>query len=335
MDAVASAHQPNPLTILDLPPELLIKIFCISHDSLDLIGPPSRFNLVSSPTSGKYDIALLPALAVSMVCSAWRTVALSIPSLWACIRVAHDDEPGYDPRHTLHVLHMYVSRSIHHPLTLYISMGFSCVEDGSPPGPDSYFYRILDCLCRESHRWYDVTLDLSTEYNSLDPDDTILSQLPLTTIRGKLPLLQKLSLIDAYMHREHVFDLFSTCPRLISHHSDTWVYPISQENIKNTELLGFFAGSDIGRVQGLISAYPKLEKLQTFALFEDLGNVPNPPVPVKHMGVKSLYAEQGIMYASVPLWNFVTFPNLQELDIWCCYERNGKFKLPSFPNFLE
>ncbi|KAK7466260.1 hypothetical protein VKT23_004988 [Stygiomarasmius scandens] len=300
-------------------------------------SPSSTVSILNSASSVDYDVSQMSSLAVSMVCSTWRAIALSIPSIWACIdvRYFHDgSDPEFTQQAILHFLQMYLSRSGHHHLTLNVTRTFPQYYDSifQLPKSDSYCYRILDSLCKESHRWYDVTFDISPD---TPEDETILSHPPFTTIRGKLPLLEKLNLAG-FPPDGLVLDIFQTCPRLNTLSSFAWAYPVPRQNLKRVELADTYDYSiiiDQALLEDLFLSCPNLDELIIRTSFYGL---PKSVIPVTSMSIRSLYAAQGTYGGGKPLWCLITLPKLEKLTMNLFHGISSRFNLPmtEFSEFL-
>jgi len=299
--------------VSQLPLELLGEIFSLLCDT----------NLISST----YNLASLPALAMSMVCSSWRAATLSLPSIWARIKIIHEAGDS-EPQNILHILRIYLSYSVCHPLTLDICM---TADPSILTGSDSYYYRILDDLCRESHRWYDVTLDFVHGIPNIDGEPTVLTRTPLSAIEDNLPHLEYLSLI-IFPTGDSRAQIFQTCPKLRSLSSYAWALDVPRQNLKTLELLGYFSATYPSRLQNFLLTCPELEELVTYADFENLGE--HPEMQATSMSLKSLTIMQGVPFPDIPVWGLVTLPNLQKLDIRCTISDRLWLPISEFSTFL-
>ncbi|KAL0072494.1 hypothetical protein AAF712_000257 [Marasmius tenuissimus] len=155
------------------------------------------------PWPGEYE-ELKPSemptqVALSMVCAHWREVAVSSAALWSyfCVSMSWSMPEAAFPR-LLQMVQMFVSRSKQHPLSIYLS----CTSERFCP-------EIVELLVQNSHRWYDVELELSAQ-NSRKP--------VFRKLLGQLPSLEKLNLFcsAAGSLSDEFMDVFSHAPSLRS-----------------------------------------------------------------------------------------------------------------------
>ncbi|PPR03495.1 hypothetical protein CVT24_012672 [Panaeolus cyanescens] len=141
--------QPEaPVTINDLPPEILAEIFhtyMFCEDESDLLDPELQ-GMVSVFLPNPHSAPLL----FCRVCSYWREVAISTPSLWSAIAIR---EPF-----TLETVALWLQRSHSHPLSLFITL----FEDASPAILER-LPSLLQMLYNQMPRWKKVSVHLPTE----------------------------------------------------------------------------------------------------------------------------------------------------------------------------
>ncbi|TDL19951.1 hypothetical protein BD410DRAFT_773422 [Rickenella mellea] len=123
-----------------LPSELIaeIFIFCLCQDGENLPRPSIR----------------TPPLSLARVCSAWRTVALSVPELWASVvigtwRSVRDEETEAK------ALTEWLKRSGSYPLTLKL---VDSDVDINKFRPIDCKGRVLQTILPHAHRWKSVTV---------------------------------------------------------------------------------------------------------------------------------------------------------------------------------
>ncbi|KAJ7058500.1 hypothetical protein C8F01DRAFT_292288 [Mycena amicta] len=177
--------EKQPL-VLRLPPELLSEIFeRIQWD------PPRNFKF---PTMSSRSSPLV----LGGVCSYWRSVSLSTPTLWSCFQIFI--QPRELPRASsephLELLRLWLQRSANTPITF----AFSNVE-WNYPSPRVFTY--LDEILLHCTQWRHA--------------DLLLPVPCLSRIRGPMPLLQHLSITPTRSPNddEHI-QVIDDAPRLTS-----------------------------------------------------------------------------------------------------------------------
>ncbi|KAE9407470.1 hypothetical protein BT96DRAFT_809481, partial [Gymnopus androsaceus JB14] len=101
-------HLSSP--VRKIPNEILCRIFDFSCGT----------NVIRSSYS-RDCLRYLPAMTLSSICSRWRNLALILPSLWSRLSVELF-WPDEESSQHLSLLHLYLSRSKGHPLTLDITL---------------------------------------------------------------------------------------------------------------------------------------------------------------------------------------------------------------------
>jgi hypothetical protein len=138
---------------------------------------------------------------LSAVCSRWRNIALSQPSLWTCISLNFTDD-GPDSPYAAGILPMvraHLERSQRFPLhiTFYPFFETHCTEAEQSA---------LDLIAHHSDRWETLTFSGSPSiYGALE------------SIRDNLPILRRLNATVRSEHGEpalDISDLFESCPAL-------------------------------------------------------------------------------------------------------------------------
>ncbi|KAJ7464475.1 hypothetical protein FB451DRAFT_1263612 [Mycena latifolia] len=136
--------------------------------------------------------------AIAAVCSRWRTIVLSQPTLWSTVVLDFTDDPR-PVIETAETLEAHLERSGGSPLDItFITWDEQhCAE---------HELEVLDILAYHCERWETVTLS---------GPEALYSR--LASIRGCLPLLRELH-ISAYPHILEdecgPIDIFEFCPRL-------------------------------------------------------------------------------------------------------------------------
>ncbi|KAL0956940.1 hypothetical protein HGRIS_003042 [Hohenbuehelia grisea] len=165
---------------------------------------PCHSNDASSRVPG--DILLPRAVnlaspwVLSRVCTRWRHVALTSPSLWSTLRISlrtYDEERSTElTRHT-RLIELYLERSGTYPLRFDVSVANAAILAPHP---------ILDILASHSAHWGDASLHLSPDlYESI-----------ASRVRGNVPRLESLKLRIQGRERGMRIDMFRDCPSLRS-----------------------------------------------------------------------------------------------------------------------
>jgi hypothetical protein len=165
--------------ILQLPPELLSRVFCIHVWDIvwDQWTPQPRSPLI-----------------FGMVCSSWRKIAWSTPRLWSSIWV--DLRRKVDPA----LVDQWLVRSGILPLSIYAFFYSS--------NPGLTAVAVLEIFTKYAERWYRVTFDIPLSFF-----DTF------ECVKGRLPTLQYLSLqVDEAEEERNTLDMFSIAPQLHAVH---------------------------------------------------------------------------------------------------------------------
>ncbi|KAJ7220867.1 hypothetical protein GGX14DRAFT_432318 [Mycena pura] len=173
-----------------LPPEILVKIFAFSetsHFGLDFISD-RRIN----PREHMERLAKHELLRLSRVCSVWRSVIMGTPSLWATIHVDLDEWWLPSASHRLDpLLSAAIERAGSFPLKFSLRARMSA---GDHRGRN---LRVLAQCCA---RWQSLSLWIhSGEFRHL------------ASIKGNIPLLEKLDIHGDWLQE---FDVFEDAPRL-------------------------------------------------------------------------------------------------------------------------
>ncbi|KAF9067552.1 hypothetical protein BDP27DRAFT_1328564 [Rhodocollybia butyracea] len=94
-----------------------------------------------------------PALTLSSVCSRWRSVGLSLSSIWSRISLKYydDDLPLVENRLAT-ILTIFISRSRQQPLSINIYLDDYEFKSSAPET-----YQLLSMLCKEYQRWSSFT----------------------------------------------------------------------------------------------------------------------------------------------------------------------------------
>ncbi|PPR02381.1 hypothetical protein CVT24_011723 [Panaeolus cyanescens] len=171
-----------PLTINELPPEILAEIFhtyMFSEDDSDLMNPELE-GMVSVFLPNPRSAPLL----FCGVCGYWRNVAISTPALWSAITI-YDDV-------NLETVRLWLKRSQSHPLSLFVSW-------------NRYNHKLphlVEMLFTNMPRWRHVSFRLPT---AKDMQQLLFKLVPQEGISPAIQL-QHLHLSVEYLHFDHFSD---------------------------------------------------------------------------------------------------------------------------------
>ncbi|KAE9406610.1 hypothetical protein BT96DRAFT_971859 [Gymnopus androsaceus JB14] len=130
-----------------LPNELLLLIFEFACEWNLLQEHPWLDNIPPSTKIGSSPLSHLPALAITAVCTRWRTLALSSPILWSKIKLELSLQAANNSGFTS-ILKLYLERSANSPLFLFLD------AVGKPRmGKKTDLLPLAQCV----HRWSSFT----------------------------------------------------------------------------------------------------------------------------------------------------------------------------------
>ncbi|KAJ7347498.1 hypothetical protein DFH08DRAFT_809238 [Mycena albidolilacea] len=179
-----------------IPPELLCNIF-----TLGML--PVKFSEMAVIPATDRSIFQDPWIlggpwVLGQVCSLWRAVALSLPTIWTSITVFTTIMP-----HEFSLLNTQLARTAQHPLDVHIR--FTNRFGSWEPYSDE-FNLFLVTLMSHSRRWRTFHLQFDTkqrpheEFNALGP--------------GTLPILQELVFSGPGVYHVNKYDFFKDAPAL-------------------------------------------------------------------------------------------------------------------------
>ncbi|KAL0569746.1 hypothetical protein V5O48_011661 [Marasmius crinis-equi] len=146
-------------------------------------------------------------LILSLVCQRWRDVSLSFPRLWAYPRIL---ERSWDNPNLADIIECYMTRSQTCPLTVELEIPTIDLLRFEDDGED-YLRPALEALVPTSTRWQRLNITGCAVW--------LLDHPVFYTIKGRLPILQHLEILQIYsseVQGEIEFDIFSDCPQLRS-----------------------------------------------------------------------------------------------------------------------
>ncbi|KAJ4488425.1 hypothetical protein J3R30DRAFT_934614 [Lentinula aciculospora] len=307
---VIQTHRPFLSVKRNIPDDVLREIFihcCASQEN----GPLAR-----SP----------PQLALTQVCRAWRTVAVTCPRLWSNItfKTSLAVTPVLNGRYLQ--LQQWIERSGGVPLTIHV------VRTHYDPTTDINFvyshFRLriepaMNLMVAHCLRWANVNLCFVTQEDA---------KRILAPVRGELPLLHTLRLQTEYadvQQQDSVLHLFNGAPKLhildLTYHfsffadSFPWGQLTSCTLIKPGPMWAFEALSILPHTPALTvlqANYPSIWRDQNIMLLN----------PIEHKSLRKLVlfeigASGAITGANLQLGQILealTLPMLTELILHCC-----------------
>ncbi|KAK7461794.1 hypothetical protein VKT23_008226 [Stygiomarasmius scandens] len=160
-------YREEYLTLLSpirrLPAEILSKIFQYHCQTPMFLQGARISHRISGLFKQEEGITQAPALYLSHVCSFWRELSFSIPSLWASLDIDIDifNPLSYGQRR---ILHTFLDNSCSSPLTVKLKVGLDYSTEF-----------VFGVLVQHSHRWQTATWEPSGGYYSIDPPSQDLS----------------------------------------------------------------------------------------------------------------------------------------------------------------
>ncbi|KAJ7439346.1 hypothetical protein FB451DRAFT_1415767 [Mycena latifolia] len=185
-----------------MPEELLSKIFL------------AEVSTINSDTPMEHAVmAVRGAFCFGQICRRWRTIALSLPLLWAVVALDFNTEIWGETGVSLPMLETQLQRSGHQPLTILLR--------SFPHGCERSQTHALDMLVRQSWRWEVAALYISPD---LFPQ--------IAGLEGRLPRLNSLR-IEITGGRVHGSSAFKVAPSLRNVY---WRSALSRVSLPSSQL---------------------------------------------------------------------------------------------------
>lgn len=245
-------------------------------------------------------------LYLTQVCSSWRIIAINKPDLWTHISVVienDDNKPGWPA-----IVKLWVERSKELPLSFRIQESDT---HNHLKNPNSVFFRALDILTPQSHRWKSVEL-VNRNFQAVGEIEWF-RKLPE---RREFPVLESLTLqtrkLDA-KEAARITEMMRASPRL---HAVTWMVKtaLSMPFLPWGQLthLTLIFISSLGEAQNIVRNSPLLQMLDIS--IQLLPSQPDPEgMTITHTNLRTVYLScAGNL---VPLFTSFTFPNVSDLTI--------------------
>ncbi|KAL0059782.1 hypothetical protein AAF712_013469 [Marasmius tenuissimus] len=186
--------------IRKLPAEVLQQIFQICcEDGIDI------------DVKGGQHATPMPVV-LSCVCTLWRGLTVSLPTLWSALRYKIHIESIEEAGQCLRITELFLQRARNAPLTLSFD-AFPWV------GPENMAHMdpSLNALCRRAEQWISVSFSIPS---------ILLQHSAFYTLKGRLQNLHTIQFIelqrnvlDEYLS---MLDFFGDCPALRAADFDLW-----------------------------------------------------------------------------------------------------------------
>ncbi|KAH6869019.1 hypothetical protein BKA70DRAFT_1358490 [Coprinopsis sp. MPI-PUGE-AT-0042] len=357
----APTPEQGPCHIHRLPIEVLTLIFAIyTHsDDEERKDRSSDANTEDGDTEprpqqryGRVGIregSLRNPIFLTHVCSKWRTLAISNPSLWSTICVV-------DPRaRDIAIFETWLDRSQDDPLDLSI-LQRRCPRDPKQRGPkytEHGTQSIVQKAVFECHRWKRVTLALHFTTNLTKRHFKVAArQLDRKTKRPPLPTLERFTL-DGFIRRWDeearvaLLRLLYSSPKLhsIRFTPCTWHHTDDKDEMQRIDILHAAPLARLGRVEVDVAYVSQLiwylsqpscpKEVMVQGLLDDeerdKKQLPKMDHPLEIPHLESLEIRDAEILA--PVFNALTMPNLKHLQLPVCNQEFGELNA-SFSAFL-
>ncbi|KAF5326289.1 hypothetical protein D9611_000678 [Ephemerocybe angulata] len=292
-------HDVPPTFINNLPQELLEKIFWEYVHGTTRGGGRS-----SLPLQGSYHRilsrrgAVTTPISLSHVCSSWRRVVTSYPSLWARVCISRAEA------HDIPLLEYWLARSTTCPLDVTVIQRYKGYEEVVDP----ITIEIISALARHSSRWRKLSLQLQpnmeTPFLSLSPSLT-------------LPLLEEFDLnLNTWSAKGwlYISEIMTNGPRV---RSGAWNMALQHPGTSYQSLSTIRIGTIF--LADLIPSLSQMMHVQSLTI-DDLATSYGPPPPATLSAKFSLIVLPNLStltlgrYPDISiLFNSVSLPSLTEL----------------------
>lgn len=269
-------------------------------------------------------------LLMTHVCSSWRRIAINKSNLWTHIWVTIDNNEDREGWPAL--VKLWIERSGQLPLNFHIQ---ETEKHNYSQHPDSVFFRVLDILLPQAHRWKSVEL-LNRNFQATG-DTQWFHKLPQ---RPDFPLLESFTLQARRMEQQElarVTEMIRQSPRL---HSVTWMIKtaVTMPTLPWAQLthltLIFICSLDM--TLDILSNCPHLHQLDiSVQLLQGTQALRH----VTHTKLETLYFScSGTLE---PLFDSITLPRIKDLtidqmpDIHVPEIANGPWPHGAFMKFLK
>ncbi len=283
-----------------LPNEMLSEIFaqCCKQSDEDV-------NCISETQT-------LSVMSISLVCSRWRSLAVSTKSLWAVFSI----NPTAVSTFTLQCLQMYITRSGDVPLTIQVPHIYEDVSATALAGASGF---------------YDVLLDTAPKWRKMDLGSIYFGQ-RLSPVKHHLKNLEEL-IIDSDCLFTTDRDVFSDAPKL-----RTLNIAITPEAVAHTfpyhqiSDLTLYIQCSYSKFVEFLSKFPRVRNLELGAYLDDLNSI-------QGLAKTDLGTVQNLHLNTASIIPFVirafTFPQLESITLNCKDTAQSPQFIPIYRQFLE
>ncbi|KAK0452992.1 uncharacterized protein EV420DRAFT_1766064 [Desarmillaria tabescens] len=258
------------------------------------------------------DTRTLSALSISLVCSRWRTLAISTKSLWAVFSITPTDVSTF----SMQCLRMYISRSGDVPLTIQVPNTYVNVPAAALAGASQFYNVLLDA----APRWRKIEIA------------TIYFGQRLSPIKHHLQNLEELN-VDSECLFAADPDIFVDAPKL-----RTLTVFVTSEGVFHT--FPYHQISDLSlcircpyaSFVNFLSKFPRVQNLELEGYLDSSGNI-------QGQAKTDLTTVQTLCINMVDMIPFVvrafTFPRLESITLVCNDTAQSSRFMPIYRPFLE
>jgi hypothetical protein len=182
--------------VRQLPPDVMSTIFEFCLPDFTEYQNLPRYGLPSLPDTEE---GLSIPLSLGAICSYWRGIAWSTPSLWCSLVVRVTRKHADDPHIVTGIAQGWLSRSGQLPLSIRI-----CSKLYEPSRVASAVSALAEIINQYSTRWSDLDLYIPDSYQHFHATD------------NHAPILKSIQFNGAYQNRQQTTNFQLTCPRLES-----------------------------------------------------------------------------------------------------------------------
>lgn len=281
--------QPPDVQIFKLPPELLFQIFeecCFSEHPHTI-------------------------LRISMVCSRWRDICLSLPHIWSTIGIPIDVQPRKILKKQRDIVNLYLQRSNTSPLSIILYSRSGTINKDTMRAFVIWFEPLITLLRTQAHRWRTM------EVRAYFPTGSYYHLFAPGIDLGMLESL-RVHETDNSFHL-HRFPGFSTAAKLQTVHASktpffahgSTTFPASQiRTLVLEDMMLYFTTPDI------VASFPNATDLTIIPHTTIYGHTRFAPSSIRRMGITSLTLS--VLCSPIQLTDIMSrmeLPNLRTLAL--------------------
>jgi len=280
-----TAHKIESLTS-QLPQELVSQIFAFSIPPFASLAPEPDPSYSSTGT-------------LSLVCNAWKDIALSTPQLWNSFAIQlHSPKFAF----TLHRTETHLERSGSLPLAIQIDMAMNC--------PDAMFHPILDRLNVHSHRWHTLILCIPFSLTSRlvgDPSRgaSRLDSLIIRPTRPTIPESRSASVAFGSRHTQFRPSTITMSGLYLNALNIDWSHLIDMNIVSLS----------VEECLQLLRLAPLLRHLKIRSILHNTQATASTQVQVTHYSLETWDLSTPSRLFSSLLWDQITLPKLTSLNL--------------------